>query len=53
VIGLEEVPLEKVSRYGVAGGTLIRDGVMKIDALVEKPASQEAPSRFAMRRDMC
>jgi UTP--glucose-1-phosphate uridylyltransferase len=48
VIGLEEVPLEKVSRYGVAGGTLIRDGVMKIDALVEKPASQEAPSRFAI-----
>jgi UTP--glucose-1-phosphate uridylyltransferase len=48
VIALEEVPLEKVSRYGVAGGTMIRDGLMKIDALVEKPAREAAPSRFAV-----
>jgi UTP--glucose-1-phosphate uridylyltransferase len=48
VIGLEEVPLEKVERYGVAGGTMLRDGVIKIDTLVEKPSRDEAPSRLAI-----
>jgi UTP--glucose-1-phosphate uridylyltransferase len=48
VIGLEEVPLEKVSRYGVVGGTVVRDGVLRLDTLVEKPSPQDAPSRFAI-----
>jgi UTP--glucose-1-phosphate uridylyltransferase len=48
VIGLEEVPADKVSRYGVIGGTLLRDGVFKIETLVEKPKPEEAPSRFAI-----
>jgi UTP--glucose-1-phosphate uridylyltransferase len=48
VIGLEEVAPEKVERYGVVGGTLIRDGVIKIDTLVEKPSRDEAPSRLAI-----
>jgi UTP--glucose-1-phosphate uridylyltransferase len=48
VIGLEEVPLEKVGRYGVIGGTPVRDGVYKIDALVEKPRPEQAPSRLAI-----
>jgi UTP--glucose-1-phosphate uridylyltransferase len=48
VIGLEEVPLEKVSRYGVVGGTVIRDGVLRLDTLVEKPAPESAPSRLAV-----
>lgn len=48
VIGLEEVPLEKVSRYGVIGGTEVRKGVFKIDTLVEKPPPDKAPSRYAI-----
>jgi UTP--glucose-1-phosphate uridylyltransferase len=48
VIGLEEVPLEKVSRYGIVGGTVLRDGVLRLDTLVEKPSPQSAPSRFAI-----
>ncbi len=48
IIGLEEVPAEKVSRYGIVGGTTIADGVMKLDALVEKPSVEIAPSRFAI-----
>ena len=47
-IGLEEVPAEKVERYGVVGGTMLRDGVMKLDTLVEKPARDQAPSRLAI-----
>jgi UTP--glucose-1-phosphate uridylyltransferase len=48
VIGLEEVPLEKVERYGVVGGTMLRDGVIKIETLVEKPPRDQAPSRLAI-----
>jgi UTP--glucose-1-phosphate uridylyltransferase len=48
IIGLEEVPADKVSRYGVIGGTVVRDGVVRIDTLVEKPSPQEAPSRLAI-----
>jgi len=48
VIGLEEVPAERVDRYGIVGGTMIRPGVMKIDTLVEKPPRDQAPSRFAI-----
>jgi UTP--glucose-1-phosphate uridylyltransferase len=48
VIGLEEVPAEKVSRYGVVGGAMVREGVVRIDTLVEKPTPQEAPSRLAI-----
>src|SRR3954471_990758 len=48
VIGLEEVPPDKVERYGVVGGTMIRDGVIQIDTLVEKPSRDKAPSRLAI-----
>jgi UTP--glucose-1-phosphate uridylyltransferase len=48
VIGVEEVPAEKVSRYGVVGGTFVREGVLRLDTLVEKPAPESAPSRLAI-----
>jgi UTP--glucose-1-phosphate uridylyltransferase len=48
IIGLEEVPAEKVSRYGVVGGQMIEPGLMKLDTLVEKPKPENAPSRYAI-----
>ena len=48
VIGLEEVQAEKVSRYGIVGGTSVRDGVIRVNTLVEKPSVETAPSRFAI-----
>lgn len=48
VIGVEEVPAEKVSRYGIVGGVEVSPGVMRIERLVEKPSQQEAPSRLAI-----
>ena len=48
VIGLEQVPPEKVERYGIVGGTVIRDGVLKLDTLVEKPPRDKAPSNYAI-----
>jgi UTP--glucose-1-phosphate uridylyltransferase len=48
IIGLEEVPAEKVNRYGIVGGESLPGGAIKINALVEKPAPEKAPSRFAI-----
>ncbi len=48
IIGLEEVPLEKVDRYGIVGGARLADGSVRIETLVEKPARDQAPSRLAI-----
>lgn len=48
VIGLEEVPAEKVSRYGIVGGQSIGDGIIRVERLIEKPAPESAPSRMAI-----
>ncbi|NIP92527.1 MAG: UTP--glucose-1-phosphate uridylyltransferase GalU [Akkermansiaceae bacterium] len=48
VIALEEVDRDKVSRYGIAGGTEHPGGVIEIDQLIEKPSVEEAPSNLAI-----
>ena len=57
VVGLEEVPLERVSRYGIVkglegfkglDGLKDLDRIVKIEDLVEKPAPDKAPSRLAI-----
>lgn len=48
VIALEEVPDEKVERYGIIGGEEIEDAIYKIDKLVEKPPLSVAPSNLAI-----
>lgn len=48
VVALEEVPLEKVSRYGIVGGTAIEGAVIRADKIVEKPEPGDAPSRLAV-----
>lgn len=48
VIGLEEVALDKVQRYGIVGGEEVERGVYRLNALVEKPDPGNAPSRLAI-----
>ena len=48
VVAIEEVPAEKVSRYGIAGGDWLEPGIMKVNRWVEKPSLAEAPSRMAI-----
>ena len=48
IIALEQVPADKVGRYGIVGGKEIEPGVVRIDTLVEKPAPGQAPSHFAV-----
>jgi UTP--glucose-1-phosphate uridylyltransferase len=48
IIGVEEVPPEKVERYGIIGGREITPGTWKLDTIVEKPALASAPSHLAV-----
>jgi UTP--glucose-1-phosphate uridylyltransferase len=48
VIGLERVPRDRVSRYGIAGGTMVDDRTIRLDRLVEKPDPDAAPSDLAV-----
>jgi UTP--glucose-1-phosphate uridylyltransferase len=48
VIAVEEVPQDKVNRYGIVGGKSLSDRIMELTTLVEKPAIAEAPSNLAI-----
>jgi UTP--glucose-1-phosphate uridylyltransferase len=53
VIAVMPVPYEETSRFGVIAGQKVEDGaddseVYKIDALVEKPSPEDAPSNLAV-----
>ena len=48
VIGVMEVPWEKVSRYGIIQGEEVSPGVYRVQDMVEKPAREDAPSRLAI-----
>ncbi len=48
VIGVMEVPWEKVSRYGIIDGQEVAPGVYRVRDMVEKPKREDAPSRMAI-----
>ena len=48
VTGLEHVPPERISNYGVISGNMLSENIMQITGLVEKPAPADAPSDLAI-----
>lgn len=48
VVGVQEVPLEHVSRYGIINAPEHSDGSWAVTDIVEKPEIAEAPSRYAV-----
>ncbi len=48
VIALEQVPMERVSRYGVADGVSEDGRHYRINGWIEKPSVEEAPSDLAI-----
>jgi len=48
VVALEQVPAEKVQRYGVIDGEAMDDNVYLAKDFVEKPKPEEAPSDLAV-----
>jgi len=43
IIGVQEVPFEEISKYGIIEGSKISTRLYKAENMIEKPAPQEAP----------
>lgn len=48
ILGVQTVPEENVSKYGIVDGIQIEDRVCKVKGLVEKPNVEDAPSNVAI-----
>ena len=48
VLGIEKVPHHTVNRYGIINGTSIAGNLSKVNAIVEKPPVDKAPSDLAV-----
>ncbi len=48
ILGVQEVDLEDVSKYGIVEGSYIEDRVYKVEGLIEKPEKKKAPSKMAI-----
>lgn len=48
VVGVQEVPLEHVSRYGIVNAPGDQSDVWDVTTIVEKPLSRDAPSCWAV-----
>ncbi len=44
IVGVQEVPLEDTSKYGIVDGTYFDEGLYRAMDLVEKPQPEDAPS---------
>lgn len=48
VVAVEQVPQEKISRYGIVKGKKIESHLYLLEDLIEKPKPEEAPSNLAI-----
>ncbi len=48
IVAIQEVPMEEVHKYGVISGESLKEGIYRIDGMVEKPDQKDAPSNLAI-----
>ncbi|MBF0422769.1 MAG: UTP--glucose-1-phosphate uridylyltransferase GalU [Magnetococcales bacterium] len=48
IVAIEEVPHEDTKKYGIISGKHLEDRLFMVDAMVEKPAVEDAPSNRAI-----
>ncbi|MDO8686070.1 MAG: UTP--glucose-1-phosphate uridylyltransferase GalU [Clostridiales bacterium] len=48
IIGVQKVPMEDVSKYGIVNCKHVEDRVYKVKDLIEKPDKENAPSNIAI-----
>ena len=48
ILGVQEVPMTEVDKYGIVDGVIVGDRVYKVNDLVEKPTVDAAPSNVAI-----
>jgi UTP--glucose-1-phosphate uridylyltransferase len=48
IVAIQEVPMEEAHKYGVIQAEMLKDGLYRVDDMVEKPPAGEAPSNLAI-----
>jgi UTP--glucose-1-phosphate uridylyltransferase len=48
VVAVEEVAKSEIHKYGVLSGEKCKDGVIKVDTMIEKPDAEHAPSNLGI-----
>jgi len=48
IVAIQEVPAEETHKYGIIAGESLKDGIYRVDEMVEKPAPEDAPSNLAI-----
>ncbi len=48
IIAIQEVPKDQTEKYGVISGEALKDGLYRVDDMVEKPRPEDAPSNLAI-----
>ncbi len=48
IVAIMEVPEDQVHKYGVIAGEPLKDGIYRVEKMVEKPAKEDAPSNLAI-----
>ena len=48
IVAVQEVPDEEIHKYGVIAGEELREGLYRVNHMVEKPSAAEAPSNLAI-----
>ncbi len=48
ILGVQDVPREQTSQYGIVSSTNLEPGVERVNGIVEKPNPEEAPSTLAV-----
>jgi UTP--glucose-1-phosphate uridylyltransferase len=48
IVAIQEVPAEDTHKYGIIAGEQLKDGLYRVDDMVEKPQAEDAPSNLAI-----
>ena len=48
IVAVQEVPDEEIHNYGVIAGEQLREGLYRVERMVEKPSAAAAPSNLAI-----
>ena len=48
IVAVQEVPSDQTHKYGVIAGEALKEGLYRVDDMVEKPAPEDAPSNLAI-----
>lgn len=48
ILALQKVPTSEIHKYGIVGGSMIRNNIFKLNTMIEKPSPDKAPSNMAI-----